>query len=152
MKRRAVEVAKTGQSRLFVFADLPLIFPTLNPCNSVIVRELKELGVANISVDIADRKQLAGRLSLFKRNWEKICGDQWVLTAIQGYRIEWLTTPCQGHQPNCPHFSQEETKSLEEEIKQMCVKRAITPVETGMEKGFLSSIFLVPKDTGQLST
>ena len=130
-----------------VFPGLPLVFPSLS-YHSVIVHQLKQLGVANIAIDIATTNQLAGRLSLFKNNWEKICSDRWVLDAIQGYQIEWLARPCQRHQPACPHFSKEETESLETEIGQMVLKGAITPVETGMENDFVSSIFLVPKKDG----
>ena len=130
-----------------VFPDLPLVFPSLS-FHSAIVYQLKQLGVANIAVDIASTNQVAGRLSLFKTNWDKICNDRWVLDAIQGYQIEWLTRPWQRHQPVCPHFSKEETESLQTEVDKMVSKGAITPVETGMENGFISSIFLVPKKDG----
>ena len=127
-----------------VFPDLPLVFPSLS-FHSAIVYQLKQLSVANIAVDIASTNQLAGRLSLFKTNWDKICNDRWVLDAIQGYQREWLTRPCQRHQPICPHSSKEETESLQTEVDKMVSKGAITPVETGMENGFVSSIFLIPK-------
>ena len=130
-------------STTFVFDSLPLIYPTIINNHSTIVSQLKKLGVANISVEIAKQKQgFAGRLKLFKRNWENICTDRWVLHATQGYCIEWLNHPHQGHSPHCPRFSQEETESLEKEIKQMLEKQAISLVELRSEmQGFLSSIF-----------
>ena len=86
--------SKQFNHSITVFLDLPLIIPSLaNSYNSIIVEQLQKLGVANISVEIAKFSQLAGRLSLFRRNWEKICNDRWVLNAIQSFRIEWLTKP-----------------------------------------------------------
>ena len=120
-RRRTVRVANQEHkdtNTTFVFNTLPLIYPTININHSTIVSQLKQLGVANISVEIAGQKQsFAGRLKLFKRNWENICTDRWVLHAIQGYQIEWLNRPHQRHSPHCPRFSQEETESLEKENK-----------------------------------
>ena len=59
-----------------------------------------------------------------------------------------LTKPYQVHQPASPHFSKKEMESLQIEIKQMILKGAISPAETGIEDSFLSSIFLVPKKDG----
>ena len=73
MKRRKTDkLVKTEQLTLAtsVFPGLPLVFPPLS-YHSVIVHQLKQLGVANIAIDIATINQLAGRLSLFKNNWEK---------------------------------------------------------------------------------
>ena len=152
-KQKNNESVKTEQltialaSSVYVFPDLPLVFPSL-PYHSSIVDQLNKLGVVNIAIDIAKSQQLAGRLNLFGKNWDKICNDRWVLDAIQGYQIEWLASPCQGHHPASPHFSKEETESLETEVGKMISKGAITPVESGTENGFVSSIFLVPKKDG----
>jgi hypothetical protein len=91
-KQRKNKPVKTEQltialtSSVYVFPDLPLVLPSLSS-HSVIVYQLKQLGVANIAIDIAKSKQLAGRLSLFGKNWDKICNNRWVLDAIQGYQI-----------------------------------------------------------------
>ena len=133
-----------------MFESLYLVYPTINKNNSATVRQIEQLGVV-ISITIVKQKQgFAGRLRLFKSNWDKICSDQWVLQAIRGYHIEWLHCPYQGGRPHCPQFSQEETESLELEIIQMLKKQAISRVEAHSEwQGFLSSIFLVPqKDRG----
>ena len=116
-RRRTVRVANQEHKdtcTTFVFNTLPLIYPTININHSTIVSQLKQLGVANISVEIAKQKQgFAGRLKLFKRNWENICIDRWVLHAIQGYQIEWLNRPHHRHSLHCPRFSQEERVSGE---------------------------------------
>lgn len=113
------------------------------------MQQLKQLGVANISVRIAKRfERFAGRLCLFKSNREKIRTDQWVLDAIQGYQIEWTAQPSQQHCPPCPQFSKEETVSLNTEIHQMLEKDAISPITTNLWDGYFSSIFLVPKKDG----
>jgi hypothetical protein len=133
-----------------VFGSLPLVYPTINNINSATVIQLQQLGVANISITVAEQNQgFAGRLKLFKSNWDKICSDQWILHAIRGYHIEWLRHPYQRGQPHCPRFSREETESLELEIAQMLEKQAISQVDAHSERqGFLSSIFLVPKKDG----
>ena len=42
---------------------------------------------------------VAGRLALYCDNWSKVTQDQWVLSAVQGYRIEFLTNPTQRTHP-----------------------------------------------------
>ena len=74
----------------------------------------------------------------------RVCNDQWVLNAIQGYQIDWTSHQ---HQPACHHFSKDETESLESEIQTMLEKGAISPVENHRD-GFLSTIFIVPKKDG----
>ena len=92
-----------------MFESLYLVYPTIDKNNSATVRQIEQLGVANISIAIAKQKQeFAGRLRLFKSNWDKICSDQWVLQAIRGYHIEWLHRPYQGERLHCPRFSQGE--------------------------------------------
>ena len=64
---------------IFVFANLPLVYPVLIKNNSISIttRHLKKLGVANIATQKARNcNQFAGRLSLFLENWKKICTDR----------------------------------------------------------------------------
>ena len=42
---------------------------------------------------------IAGRLGLFLDNWLKVSQDQWILDAIQGYRIKFLREPVQTTRP-----------------------------------------------------
>lgn len=145
-KRKITEKPDTDQTTcIFVFSELPLVFPLLLSYPVNIIQQLKRLSVADISLQIAKQNQLAGRLKLFKNNWEKACSDRWVLNAIQCYSIERATKPYQDRQPVCPHFSGEERDSLEIEIAQMRQKGAISLVEENRKEGFLSTFFLVPK-------
>ena len=93
--------------------------------------------------------QLAGRLTLFRENWERVTQDQWVLGVVTGYRIEFLSPPTQANLPRVGVCSLEEQELIVEEVDKMLSKGAITeltPVEaTG---GFYSSLFLVPKKDG----
>ena len=154
MKRRRVKETETTSkqsetgSAIFVYANLPLVHPKLSVQHSFTVQQLKQLGVANISVHIAKSStQFAGRLALFRENWERLCSDRWVLSAIQGYQIDWTSHPRQAHEPACHHFSKDETESLESEIQTMLGKGAISLVANHRD-GFLSTIFLVPKKDG----
>ena len=125
-KKKTYGRARIDQLKLniSIFLNLPLVFPSLTESyNSIIVQQLQQLSVAIISIEIAKSNRLAGRLSLFRSNWEKICNDRWVLDAIQDYHIEWLTKPYQVHQPACPHFSEEEMESLQIEIEQNDLER-----------------------------
>ena len=83
-----------NNSFVFVFESLYLVYPTINKNNSATIRQL---GIANISITIVKQKQgFAGRLRLFKSNWDKICSDQWVLQAIWRYHIKWLIALIRG--------------------------------------------------------
>ena len=81
MKRRRTEDVADHKHKdsnsIFVFDSLPLVYPSISNNNSTTVTQLKQLGVANISVEIAKQKQgFAGRLKLFKRNWDNTCTDR----------------------------------------------------------------------------
>ncbi len=94
--------------------------------------------------------QVAGRLTLFRDNWEKVTQDQWVLDTVTGYRIEFLSPPTQLSCPRVGVCSSEEQCLINEEISKMLSKGAITelPPEEA-HHGFYSSLFLVPKKDGQ---
>lgn len=121
-------------------SSLPLVFLSLKSHHSVIVQQL---GVANILINTAKIDQSAGRLSLFKDNWKRVCSDQWANGHNRGISHRVAGQTMSGHQPTYSHFSKEETESLKREVEQTVVKGGITPVETD-----LSSIFLIPKKHG----
>ena len=135
---------------IFVFANLPLVYPILIKNNSISIttRHIKKLGVANIATQIARNcNQFAGRLSLFLENWKKMCTDRWILEAIQGYQIEWSEQRHQHQTPTPHHFPDREMESLDQEIQLVINKGAISPV-VNHQGGFQSTIFLVPKRVG----
>ena len=112
--------SETDFSDIFVFHNLPPVFPILNTISSLTIKQLQWLGVANIAARTAENSNtFAGRLTLFQDNWLKICTDPWVLSTIQGYQTEWYSQPVQDRESPCLHFSREETESLQEEITLM---------------------------------
>ena len=106
------------------------------------------MGIDPIATGLAEQNlPLAGRLQYFKRNWEKITQDQWVLQAIQGYKVPFTQWPYQPHPPRALHHSTEEEGLMQEEIQSMLDKQAIEKAPP-RGRGFLSTLFLVPKKDG----
>ena len=115
---------------------------------SVIKNTLVQRGVVPLN-KVVNEVIIAGRLALFLNNWSKVSQDQWILDAIQGYRIEFLTEPVQTTRPRVGVSSSQEQSLINEEIQKMLSKGAITelpPEEAG--QGFYSNLFLVPKKDG----
>ena len=94
--------------------------------------KLKSLGVVDI-VGQKKRAPFAGRLRLFNTNITK---DQWVIQAINRYRIDWCGRP---HQYN---------DISERRGSKMTRKGAVEIVHRHPEDGFHSNRFLVPKKDG----
>ena len=94
-------------------------------------------------------ESIAGRLTLFSNNWERVTQDQWVLATIQGYRLELLREPVQLRYPRETISSSEEQSLIHEEIKKLLQKGAITKLlPSEAQQGFYSNLFLVPKKDG----
>ena len=68
--------------------NLILLF-TKNLINMTLVQK----GVVPLKVD---KSIVAGRLTFFKDNWDKLSQDQWILNTIRGYKIESVSNPSQG--------------------------------------------------------
>ena len=90
---------------------------------------------------------MAGRLQYFTANWERLTQDQWVLDAVQGYAIPFTRQPHQPLPPRALGHSSEEEDLLQTEISSMLEKQAIEAT-TPSGRGFLSTLFLVPKKDG----
>ena len=90
---------------------------------------------------------VGGRLSLFRKNWERITQDNWILHTIQGLKLEFVSTP--PHQViHQPQLDPEKAQALSDEVNKLFQKRAIVPaIEDGT--GFVSPVFVVPKAGGQ---
>ena len=83
-----------AQDQTLVGRDLlPCVF---HPKILLIKNILVKRGIRSPEVTIT---QVAGRLALFRDNWERVTQDQWVLDAVTGYRIEFLSPPTQNEQP-----------------------------------------------------
>jgi ribonuclease HI len=87
----------------------------------------------------------------FLQFWRENVHDQWVLETLQvGYKIEFQRVPKMGliHPKvteNMVHLS-----VILEEVHALLSKNAIELVPSANKEGFFSSIFLVPKKTGEL--
>ena len=91
---------------------------------------------------------ISGRLRLHLANWEVITQDQWVLHAVQGYKIDFVHTPRQPNPPIIPQFSKEELAQVKQAVTELTAKGAIQVVAPERSQ-FVSTLFLVPKKDGQ---
>ena len=77
----------------------------------------------------------AGRLAHFAQIWEKITRDQWILTTVKGYRIEFHTTPYQAYEPHPPRFNQEQQLLVEQEVNKLQDKGVVTLYNESVTSG-----------------
>ncbi len=105
---------------------------------------LKSMGITPFGVRVSP----AGRLAHFACNWDKITKDQWVLSTIKGYRMEFHSMPCQVHKPHPPRFNKEQQVLMEKEVQKLLDKGAVVQLEVVPQDSFLSTLFLVPKKDG----
>jgi hypothetical protein len=92
----------------------------------------------------------AGRLKHFLPNWEQITKDPWILQVEKGCQIDFSEAPVQVSPPKPMIVSVEYHLLNENEVQKLVTKGAIhfvSPVNA--EKGFLSTLFLVPKKGGE---
>ena len=90
-----------------------------------------------------------GKVKCFLKNWQAITSDQWVLSCVKGYEIDWVTSPSQTQMPRELVFSKTEAECLSEEIQSLLQKKAISEISMPIcEQGFVSQLFAVPKKDG----
>jgi len=125
---------------------LKLVNPTPNLTQVDAPKGHLEVLISQMDLTINSPK-LAGRLSQFISNWQRITQDHWVLQAISGYHLELTQMPWQSKPMPEIKCSLEEQGKISEEIKGLLAKGAI--VETTISKeSFVSQIFLVEKKEG----
>ena len=80
---------------LYAYANIPVVSIMPQHCYpSTIVNHLQSMGIAPIAQTLAERAVLpAGRLTHCMENWRRVTQDQWVLKAIRGYRIPFVSEP-----------------------------------------------------------
>uniref|UniRef100_H2ZUN1 ribonuclease H n=1 Tax=Latimeria chalumnae TaxID=7897 RepID=H2ZUN1_LATCH len=82
-------------------------------------------------------------------NWEEVIGDPWVLDAILGYWLEFISPPVQDSWPRESRFSLDKEVLIRQELGKLVQKQVISPVNPDVGPRFVSTIFLVPKkDSG----
>ena len=136
---------------MYAYKCIPIVSLLPNIINSFpseMVKQLAQMGILPLAREHAKRGlPLAGRLRHFLRNWQVITQDQWVLEAVQSYRIPFCSTLHQSRPPRQIELSKEGNTLMMEEIFWMLEKGAIT--ETSPKgRVFLSTVFLVPKKDG----
>ena len=117
---------------------------------SIIKKILVKRGILPLEVVDTQSPTVTGRLALFLANWQRVTQDCWVLNTIQGYKIEFLSEPIGRPPPQRgAALTSSEQSLLQEEVQKLQSKGAIVelaPRET--DRGFYSSLFLVPKKDG----
>ena len=91
---------------------------------------------------------LAGRLGHFLPNWRRITNDPTILEMIQGYKLEFTSTPVQSTVRRPLQFSCSETAKIDLEISALLEKEALHVVKPVSDQ-FISNLFLVPKRDGK---
>ena len=93
--------------------------------------------------------QTAGRLIYHLTAWEKLSQDPFILECVRGHRIQFLQEPHQILPKITPVLDVVQEKTISEEVQKMLQKNAIEKAKYH-HKEFVSSLFLVPKKTGDM--
>jgi len=92
---------------------------------------------------------VAGRLGMFIDTWKVLTSDLWVLQAVKGFRIPFVSLPNQDILPTAPVFPPEQAAQIKGELRLLLEKGVVAPVPDS-QGGFYSNLFLVPKKNGQI--
>ena len=82
-------------------------------------------------VPIMAQHKLAGRLAHHLSNWQVLTKDQWVLNTVQGYSLDFISEPHQGAPPHTPQYSSEQHQLIEEEVRALLQKGAVSEIQRG---------------------
>ncbi|KAI8503707.1 hypothetical protein Bbelb_186780 [Branchiostoma belcheri] len=84
------------------------------------------------------------------RQWQQVTTDPWILQCVQGYKLEFATTPpIQGRLPLSRPRDDAQAAVIDEEVRTLLTKGAVTEVPYHHTQ-FVSTLFTVPKKTGGL--
>ena len=112
--------------------------------------KLHAMGFSQVQSPL-DNQRVEGRIFHFATNWKVIMEDQWVLRTVQGFLIPFREEPCQVHLPQPCWYSESQMNLLRQEVTSLIKKGVVvTVVPSGLEKGFYSTLFLVPKSDGRM--
>ena len=91
---------------------------------------------------------IAGSIRNYLSQWKDLTQDQWIHQVVEGYRIDFLTTPPVG--TSCPVYEIDQTRleALDQEILDLLKKGAVERIPLG-NLGFTSPMFVVPKKGGK---
>lgn len=89
----------------------------------------------------------AGRLENFYKEWETITSDRYVLNAVKGFKLPFISKPLQAVEPRESQMSEGISQEIDSVVQKLLGNGAI--VRSVEEKGqFVSRIFTVPKSDG----
>ena len=79
--------------------------------------------------------KLAGKLAYHLSNWQVLTKDQWVLNTVQGYSLDFISEPHQGAPPHTPQYSSEQHQLIEEEVRALLKKGAVSEIQVATRPG-----------------
>ena len=109
----------------------------------ILVNELALRGIVPTLMSPAQ----AGRLQYHMKSWNALTRDRWVLDAVRGYRIDFVSQPHQASPPAPIRFNQVQEELVAKELDELLQKGAVEKTEAHPE-GFYSILFPVPKKDG----
>ena len=99
---------------------------------------------------LLEKERVGGRLSLFSHFWPSTSKDPWVLNSItEGSRIPFKSPPFQLFPGLNMVMSEDMANICDEEARSFLSKGAVNKISE-REKGFVSGIFVIPKNSGGL--
>lgn len=87
-------------------------------------------------------------LAYFQTNSALVTKNQWVLSTVKGYCIDFHTHPHQPVKPQVPQFNQSQLELLKQEVESLMMKGAVNKLHCPPEGGYLSNLFLVQNKEG----
>ena len=94
---------------------------------------------------------VGGRLRFFRKNWERITNEGWILQMVTGCNLEFKSEPPLGPPAlRERRLPKDQTAALEKEIiallRKQAIKKLLPPFGT---QGFYTDVFVVPKKDGR---
>ena len=146
-QRKTLPLSKPGKPKLAGFVrTLPIKTVISNQTGPKPAPHVHTLISSCLKVDFApvvNPALLAGRLGHFLQNWHRITNDPTILEMIQGYKLEFTSTPVQSTVRRPLQFSCSETEKIDLEISALLEKEALHVVKPVCDQ-FISNLFLVP--------
>ena len=103
------------------------------------------------SANAAGSSVVAGHIKHFVGKWKELTCDSAILSAVAGYKIEFIINPVQITKPNLIKMSPQDAYHVDSQIGNFLQKGII--VASSHEQGeFISNIFLRPKKDGSFRT